>query len=106
MNSACVRLRRSTSAKLSAMPCGSVRLQAADRTDRAASSRIQRRRLRTSSRGAVTVLLLLADLVGSGCGTPGLALPQLFQKFVRRHEERVLLENAPDDHHRVSAKDV
>ena len=32
--------------------------------------------------------------------------PQLAQEFVGRHEERVVLEDAADDDHRVRAQDV
>ena len=34
------------------------------------------------------------------------ALSQFLQEFIRRHEERVLLQDAPDDDHRVRAHDV
>ena len=36
----------------------------------------------------------------------GAAFAQLAQKLVGRHEERVLLQDAADDHHRVCAHDV
>src|SRR5688500_18730057 len=91
------------------MPRGCACTHAAGSVDNATRSRTQRRRLAASlsaaaNAGAAGAVACAASLLELNCGST--ALPQLPDELVGRRVERVLLQDAADDHHGMRAHDV